>query len=575
MGKVWVKELTGGLDARRLPETTPGGLLIKGQDGHINPGGEFEKRAAFVALYTLPAGTVGLAKDAASLIVFGSDVDPGVPSGVAYQQLVHDTDTLVSVPSFDLNGGLVYAVGEFDDGSIAHYYDEVEVDDWFDGRASASFRVTGGTGSDELTSLKVNGVNILTGPVAWSTSNFDTAADIAAAINSLTSSPDYTATAVDDRVNIIAALAGSAANGRVVDAVVTGAFALTPASGLVMAGGADSTAFVPGEFVKTIGSKMYATSGSVMHFSGIREPTKWTSDTTGAGFFDMAKETAGAEELFALANYQGFVAVFAETAVLIFYVDPDPDLVRKTQVLANTGTVSPHSVTEFGDADIFYLDLSGVRSLKARDSSNSATSADLGTPIDKLITAKLEAMTAAERRGVIGLINPIDKRFLLCFPDGEIFVFSFFPNARVSAWTTYETGFPIDDAVVFGRRAYFRSGDTIYVYGGPDNGAGLVYDDTVAKAWLPAFDAGKPTELKQWQGMDAAVEGAWQVYAASEPTDLTVRELIATITETTYNKPRIPYNHSTTHVSPQFETTGSTAAKLSAMVLHYEGGEDG
>lgn len=573
MGKVWVKELTGGLDARRLPETTPGGLLIKGQDGHINSGGEFEKRYAFVEQYTLPDGTVGLARNAAGLIVFGSAADPGVPPGVAYQQLVHDSDTLVDVLSYDLNSGLVYAAAEFDDGSIAHYYNAVVVSDWYDGRASASFRVTGGTGSDELTTLKVNGVNILTGPVAWTTSNFDTAAAIAAAVNSLTSTPDYTATAVDDRVNIIAATAGAAANGRVIDAVVTGAFALTPPTGLVLSGGADSSAFVPGKFVKTIGSKEYALSGSVMHFSGIREPTQWTTDVTGAGFFDMGQEAAGTEELLALANYQGFVAVFAETVILIFYVDPDPDLVRKTQVLANTGTVSPRSVTEFGDADIFYLDLSGVRSLKARDSSNSATSADLGTPIDKLVTAKIEALSATDRRGVIGLINPLDKRFWLCFPDGEIFVFSFFPNARVSAWTTYNTGFPIDEAVVFGRRVYLRSGNSIYVYGGVD-GAALTYDDTIAKAWLPAFDAGKPTEAKQWQGIDAAVEGAWRVYAAAEPTDLTIRELISTITKTTFNDLRIPYNHSTTHVSPQFETTGSTAAKLSAMVLHYEGGED-
>lgn len=573
MGKVWVKELTGGLDARRLPETTPGGLLIKGQDGHINSGGEFEKRYAFVNTYTLPNDTVGLARDASSLIVFGSAVAPTMPSGVAYQRLEHDSDVLVSVPSYDLYAGLVYAVGVFDDGSIAHFYDETEVDDWFDGRASASFRVTGGTGADELTSLKVNGVDILTGPVAWSTSNFDTAADIAAAINSLTSSPNYTATAVDDRVNIIASLAGADANDRVVDAVVTGAFALTPATGLVMAGGADSAAFVPGKFVKTIGSKMYAVSGSVMHFSGIREPTKWTTETTGAGFFDMGQEAAGTDELLALANYQGFVAVFAETVILIFYVDPDPDLVRKTQVLESTGTISPQSVTGFGDADIFYTDLSGERSLKARDSSNSASTADLGTPVDKLITAKIEALSAEERRGIIGLINPLDKRSWLIFPDGEIFVFSFFPNAKVSAWTTYNTGFDVDAAVVFGRRVFLRSGNSIYVYGGLD-GAALTYDDTVAKAWLPAFDAGKPTENKNWQGMDAAVEGTWKVYAAAEPTDLTIRELIATITKTTYNGPRIPYEHSTTHVSPQFETTGSTAAKLSAMVLHYEGGED-
>src|SRR5206468_3229300 len=61
MGSIWVKEFTGGLDTRRLPETSPGGTLVKAIDGHINRGGEFEQRAAFVPVFPLPKGTVGLA----------------------------------------------------------------------------------------------------------------------------------------------------------------------------------------------------------------------------------------------------------------------------------------------------------------------------------------------------------------------------------------------------------------------------------------------------------------------------------------------------------------------------------
>ena len=53
MGTVWVREFTGGLDARRLPETTAGGVLIRARNGHISRGGEFEKRAAFALLAAL------------------------------------------------------------------------------------------------------------------------------------------------------------------------------------------------------------------------------------------------------------------------------------------------------------------------------------------------------------------------------------------------------------------------------------------------------------------------------------------------------------------------------------------
>jgi hypothetical protein len=580
MGKIWVKELTGGLDVRRLPETTPGGVLSKGQDGHITSGGEFEKRAAFVKAYTLPTGTVGLAADTTSLIVFGSATDPGVPSGVAYQRLQKGVKSLADVPSWDLYQTDVYAVGEFTDGTIVHYFDTAEVTDWFDGRARASFLVTGGTDATSTLDLLVNGVSIMAAAVTYDTDPVTTATAIAAAINSHTSTPDYSATSSGTQVNIIAATAGAASNGLSVTFLPVSGFTTSPDSGLSLANGADSTAFVPGTFVKTLGRKMMALSGSVWHLSGLDEPTHWTTDFTGAAFFDQAKEDSRAQTLQAIANYQGLVALIAKKVVLIWFVDPDPDLITKRQVLSNTGTVSPRSVTEFGDADVFYQALSGLRSMRARDQTNNATTTDLGSPIDSLIRAKLSALSETERAGVIGLMNPIDDRFWLCFPDGTIFVFSFFPNAKVSAWTTYiftdDDGnqATIDKVAIFGERLYIRTGDEIYVYGGLDTGAGLTYDSTVAKAWLPYFDAGKPTEAKEWQGLDAAVSGTWTVYAAMQPTATDVRDQIDTITETTFNGPRHPFQGYCTHVSPQFESMGSGEAKLSSVVLHYKDGED-
>lgn len=575
MGRIWVKEFTGGLDTRRLPETTPGGVLIKGQDGHINSGGEFEKRAAFVSTYTLPAGTVSLAYTRTGVFVFGSAVSPSMPAGVTYQRLQKGAKVLVDVLSFDLYAGKLYVVAQYDDGTIVHFYDGTEVTDWFDGRARASFTVTGGVAADTMTSLQVNGVNILNGTITWATSHVATAALIAASINAATSSPDYSATAVGTQVNIIAATAGSGPNGFSIIPVLTGAFAITPPSGLFLANGADSTStFTPGTFVKTLGRKEYSVSDGVFHFSGVAEPTKWTSDTTGAGFFDLSTLAADAEELLAVANYQGFAAVFAEQVIVIMYVDPDPDLVRESQILENTGTVAPRSVTQFGDSDLFYLALSGLRSLKARDASNAAATTDLGVPVDGLVTAKLAAMTVDERKGVIGLVNPVDGRFWLCFPDGTIFVFSFYPSAKVSAWTTYSTGFVIDDAVVFGRRVHIRSGDKIYVYGGLGD---VTYDNTVAKCWLPYLEADQPSQFKGWQGIDAAVRGTWEVKAGTQLGDeyIDQHELIATLGNTTFNSGMTTYNGLSTHTSLRFESTGTGAAKVSAAILHYEGGEDG
>jgi hypothetical protein len=582
MGSIWIKEFTGGLDTRRLPETTPGGLLIRGQDGHITRGGEFEKRAAFVPFATLPGGTVGLARTRTSLVTFGSAPAPAMPNGVVYQRLQHPdgVTALARVPSYDLYDGRIYAVGEFEDGSVYHFYDGVRVTDWFDGRARASFRVISGGAGAELTALTVNGVAAISAPVAWAGSAQATAAAIAAAVNSTASAPEYTATAVGDRVNIVASLAGAAANGRTVAAVVAGGLTLGTTN-VALADGADSaTAFTPGTFVQTLGSKLYSTSASLLHFSGIQQPTEWTTDAAGAGFINMATQNSGSEELTCVARYQDFLAVFSAEVVQIWFVDPDPTLNTQRQVLSNTGTQAPLSVARFGDNDIFYLDGSGVRSLRARDSSNAAATSDIGVPIDELVQAKLAALTDAERRAAIGLINPIDKRFWLILRD-EIFVFSFFANARVSAWTTYRTtapqnggpvAFNVDAAAVFAQRVYLRAGNTIYVYGGV-SGA-VQYDTTAAEAWLPYLDANRPAARKEWEGIDAALLGTWEISAAMQPTDAAAEEIVARVARTTYNLNRISFQAMCSHVSLRFRSQGPGRAVLSAAVLHFRGDED-
>lgn len=664
-----------------MPETTAGGVLVKALNGHITSGGEFEKRAAFVPTYSLPASTFGLWYNSIGIYVFGSDAAPLLPSGVSYQRLQHSdgSTALDEVLCAELYAGKIYAVGLFADGTIFHFYDGARVTDWFDGRARASFDVTGGfvtpavaaagsfqvtggtlsagvnkitdikingvsiinaavdhtgdnsttaaalasaitsfssspdytatsngptvnivaattgtaingtaivvtvagnattgngvvmsggaaTVTSQLTDLKVDGVSILTGPISWATSHENTASLIAAAINSLTSVPDYTATAVGTRVNIIAATAGSAANGRAVVPTLANGLSVSPASPALADGADATTTFQPGPFVKTVGRKMYSVSGPNLHFSGTKQPTKFTTDTTGAGFIDMSSIAAGLEDMVALAKYQSSVAVFGEKTTQIEYVDPDPALNREVQTLENTGTRYPNSVTKFGDNDIFYVD-SGVRSLRARDSSNAAATTDIGVPIDTLVRAALKGVADDEIRLVTSCIEPSTGRYWLAVKD-QIFVFSYFGGAKVSAWTTYEPGFSVEQMVVFKQRVYVRSGNTIYVYGGL--GSDEVFDDTVAEAWLPYLDANQPTREKAWVGMDAALEGQWSVAAAMQPTDLTTEDAVNVMFETSYNRDKLPQIGSSTHLSLRFRSQGSGQARLSAVVIHHD-----
>lgn len=680
MGTIWVKEFSGGLDTRRLPETASGAILIKGDDVHLSRGAEIEKRAAFVSTYTLPAGTVGLAHDRNGIVVFGHTVQPAnIPAGVTYQRLQHPSGVALSrVPSYDLYAGKIYAVGEFADGSVYHFYDGVRVTDLNDGRARASFTVTNGaitpatqavgsfeilsgtsgvghqidsikidgvsiiggavsfatttaqtaaaaaaainaytsnpdytatssgqtvtvtanfTGSSvngksivitfsgqvsvgniqpmsggsvatasTLSALTVDGVSIIGLPVAWSVSNSNMAASIATAVNSYTSNPDYTATAVANQVNIVAGTAGTATNGKVLAFTTSNGLTLTPSSDIVFAGGTADT-LVAGSFVKTIGSRMHAVSSSLEYGSGLGQPTKWTTDAVGAYFIDMSTQSSGSEILYAVNQYQSYVAVFAERAVQIWKIDSDPFGNQQVQTLINTGTVAARSVTQFGDADLFYLDSSGIRSLKARDSSNAASTADIGVPIDTLVIDKLKNLTAEDRTKIIGLIEPTDGRFWLIMKD-EIFVFSYFSGVKISAWSRYLPRFTIDSAVVFNKKIYLRSNNTIYVYGGLESN--LVYDNTPAEAWLPYLDAGTPSKEKTYNSLDVAARGLWQVSISYDPLQENVYDDAVKIWQSTFGRQRIPITGKATHIGLRFRTVGSEAAKIGSVLVHFE-----
>lgn len=468
MGTIWVKEFTGGLDVRRMPVATQGGVLIRARDGHITRGGEFEKRAAFVKLAALPLNTKNLAATSTSLLVFGSGVSPVMPAGVLYQQLAHPVDPAIAldrVLSYDLYGGQIYAVARFVDGAIYHYYNGVLVASW------------------------------------------------------------------------------------------------------------QTLGYARGTFARTAGRKIYSVAGPNAHFSASGVPTDFDPVSTGAGFINMSMETSGAEELKAVARYQGYLAFFAERVTQIWFVDPDPALNRQVQTLNNTGTVAPKSVTQFGDNDVFYLAESGLRSLRARDASNAAATTDIGVAIDDLVVTALNAMLLDERSEITGLIEPNSGRFWLSI-GGTIFVFSYFSGAKVSAWSTYEPGFQIDDMLSLGGKVYLRSGDDIYVYGG--TGSTPTYDATEAVAWLPYADAGRPTEKKKWTGVDAACEGEWEIRAGMDPdpVNLEVSDRLAIVAGVTYNIGKIGGVGESSHLSLRFKSQGEGPARLAAAVIHYEG-DDG
>ena len=75
--------------------------------------------------------------------------------------------------------------------------------------------MTGGTSTpgNNLTSLRINNVDILVGPIAHTGDNIVTASNIATAVNNLTSTPNYSATSSNTTVTITAVTRGTSQNG--------------------------------------------------------------------------------------------------------------------------------------------------------------------------------------------------------------------------------------------------------------------------------------------------------------------------------------------------------------------------
>ncbi len=461
MGNIWIKEFTGGLDARRLPETSPGGTFIRAVDGHITRGGEFEQRARFVKYADLPPGeTKGLAATNTALFVFGHAAGVTVPAGVSYQRLQPPGSQLMTeFLSATLFAGKLHTAARYDNGLVYNFYDGVRVTDW-------------------------------------------------------------------------------------------------PMSPF-------------GTFVRTAQTKVYAVAGPTLHFSAIADATKFNSGT-GHGFIDMSTQATGSETLTAVAQYQQLLAVFAARTIQLEFIDPDPALNRLAQTLNNTGTVAPRSVVQFGDNDVFYLDASGIRSLRAREAINVAFSSDTGNPVDDLVVEKLSQLSEDDRARAISVIEPKDGRLWMAMRD-EIFVFSYFTGSKISAWSTYRPGFVVDDMVVFDRRVYLRSGDEIYVYGG--TGEDFDYTNVEAEAWLPYLDANTPSRAKSFTGIDAAVRGTWEMRVGLDPTNLNASDRVATVSETTYNRDKLPGVGSSTHISVRFRLVAAPEtgpAKLGAVVIHHD-----
>lgn len=677
MPYVEIEDFKKGLDTRRPAIVGEPGTLIECENAHITRGGDVENAKSFEPEIALPAGTVGLHSAKGRLYVFGSAAAPtNLPGQVVYQRLQHPSSgNLTAVLSGSNYDGKIYSIGEFDDGSVYHYYNGARVTDVeamaatiaddesvaayladkidalaaviatavdltvtitaavagtaftisvsdvgtgtiavsqlqanqtavAETRAVGAFTVTGGFALDANTiaTIQAGATNLISAPVPYVLDNDATALACVIKINQGTATHGYSASVAGAVVTIRAPVGqGATANGRTL--TVTPAGAVTVGSVTNFASGVTAVAAKPqiervtiggtfdvtntytitlngtaylitglasgmGRLAKTLKEKMHTGVRGLMSFSSVADVLAWTSGV-GYGFINISSQDEGSQLLTALGIYQSRMAIFTRTTIQIWAIDPDPLNNSILQILQNTGTRSPDAVLGFGDSDLMYVSDTGIRSIKARDSQNNASTDDIGTRIDDNVVAWLKTLTDAEIVTASGVVEPSTGRAWIALKN-RIYAFSYFPGSRVSAWTYYQPGFTVDRMVTASGRVYLRSGNTIYIYGGT---SGDVYPDdgeVEVRVRLPFLDANRMAQGKKIKGVDIICGGEWSINLLLDPRDETLMTETIRVSGPTTLIGQIPVYADTTHFAPLLTSEKGGRLTLSSVAVHFD-----
>ncbi len=303
------------------------------------------------------------------------------------------------------------------------------------------------------------------------------------------------------------------------------------------------------------------------------EDLAWIEESdqrNGCGYMDVALQESGGIGLQGLEIYFDKLAVLSEQTSQLWSMDPDPDQNALAQVLRNNGTRAPKSVQQYGSGDVLYLNSSGLRSMKARDASNSAAVTDIGSPVDRIILQIAREKGLLYLKNCKAIIEPIVGRFWAVFPN-EILVLSYFPGPAITAWSLYTVPFTIDYIVSAGDHIFVRSGDDLYAFGGK---TGEEYDACPVEVRFPYLDGGKPGHNKMFEALDATVEGAWKA-SVSYNFDLPeAEEFLGTMTSPTWNKGRFGMQGYASHVSMRFYHEAPGPATLCNAAIHFRVADD-
>jgi hypothetical protein len=470
-------------------------------------------------------------------------------------------------------------------------------------RASGTIVVSAGT-SGTIEQITIDSVDLLTTAVDWTSSNASTAALLTAEINNSSATHGYVASVVSATVTLQAAVGeGTTPNGLGIGATVTGDVGLVTS---ILSGGVDEVEAVAqiskvalggtydatdkftitvngtdyvatgrasgyGTYVMTYKKREYTTANALLYYSQIDDPDDFTDANvaSGAGFIGLQNDSEGSERLLAVVPYQNLVAIFSRRQIRTYDLQTDAEDNASDKVLDNIGTMAPKSVVPYANTDVFFLSDSGIRSVQARDITNAPFVSDVGSPIDTFIQEWFEENTEDVIAKAAAAIEPIDGRLMLAIGE-RIFVLSYFPGSKITAWSYIEPGFTATDILRVQRKLFLRDATTIYAYGGL-RGTTYPEEDELECVLETAFiNAKSIATFKNWSQFNAAIEGTWFVELLVDPDDETKVIDMGGLVKTSYGQPDISAVGTFPYVAVKATCASAGKTTMSSMTLHYD-----
>ncbi len=474
-------------------------------------------------------------------------------------------------------------------------------------RATGEVEITSGSNGGQITGVTINGVELLDGPVNWLSNVSATANALVVAINTAANTA-YLASAVAGVVTLLAAEGtGATVNGHVVAATSSG---ISTTTANVSGGVTEIEAVKQIEYLTVLSvgnvapwaefdivlngtsyyvnvlsagmgnsifvqkNRVFVTAGSTVQYCKLNTPLDWTDAdaSSGSGFINIGNAAEGAQYLYGIEEYNGKAAIFAESTVIIYQFFADAQQITSIQTMQNTGTLSVGAVKAYGADDVFYLDKTGIRSLRSRDGYDAAFASDIGSAIDPFVSLLVDEVGRPALIKAQSVVETKDGRFMMALGQ-YIVTLSYFPASKITAWSYIDFGQQIDNLVRCGDRVVLRTGNELYTYGGEDGDEYPENGEFNGIAETPFMSASDPATKKFLQSYDHIAEGEWLVEVLPNPKDRTVSEVLGRFTSITNNDLTATLSQYTSLFAIRYTCDKAGFAGLSAIATHFEKGE--